>query len=134
MAFITVSVFEKSRQRDGIVCFVGITAQAFCNDQPVEIGTDCKPDRSPAGLSTTGKIRNTGQSHQKPAAHVRCFRTHCSYNRPEFTATQIKIRNIIVLFGIEYTNANHQDQINDHDEKQSYCLSCHNKTLLCLFI
>ena len=134
MAFITVSVFEKSRQRDGIVCFVGITAQAFCNDQPGEIGTDCKPDRSPAGLSTTGKIRNTGQSHQKPAAHVRCFRTHCSYNRPEFTATQIKIRNIIVLLGIEYTNANHQDQINDHDEKQSYCLSCHNKTLLCLFI
>lgn len=38
MAFITVSVFEKSRQRDGIVSFVGITAQAFCNDQPSKKG------------------------------------------------------------------------------------------------
>jgi len=54
MAFITKTVGEEVRNRNGVSGSSGITAQPFGNDQPVKISAYGKSDRSPAGVGNTG--------------------------------------------------------------------------------
>ena len=68
-AFIMKTVFEKLRKRDCIVSNLGILAQGFGNQQPVQISTHGKADGDPAG-GNAGQISGAGQTHQQPAGHI----------------------------------------------------------------
>ena len=125
IAFIPVAVCKKRWDRNGIICFVGIAAQTFCDDEPVQISSDSKSDGSPSCFGTAGQICDTRQTHQKPAAHVRGFGTHSSHDRTKLSSTQIKITGVVVFSGKENTDQDHGTQIDDHDDQHSNCVCIH---------
>ena len=75
----------------------GVSTKAFCYEQPVEIGADGKADCCPACFRNAAEKSQTGHTHQKVSTHVRRFRAHCGYNRPELSAAEIKIFRVLIV-------------------------------------
>ncbi len=77
---------------------MGVAADPFCHDLPVDVSSDGKADSGPSCVRDTGQVRETRESHKKPAAHVRGLRAHSCYERAEFSSAQIEIGGIMVIF------------------------------------
>ncbi len=97
MTLVMVTVGKEIRDGDGVVSYYGIAAETLCYQKPVQIGSDCKSDRGPACVCNTGQICYARETHEKPAAHIRCFRTHCGNDRSELTASEIKVAYVLCL-------------------------------------
>ena len=94
---ITETVREKLRNCIRIICHNRISSEALCYDQPVDICTyreaDCCPDR----FREAGQVSQSGQPHQKPAAHVGSFSAHRGHKGAEMASAQIKISDRLIL-------------------------------------
>ena len=88
--FVTIAIGKEFRNGDGVVC-LRVTAYPLCHDKPVEIGSGCKPDGSPACVCNTGQIGNSRQAHEEPARHIRGFRTHGRDQRAELSSSEVEI-------------------------------------------
>ena len=123
---ISVSQREKVRQSDRIY-FVCVCTDSFCNDQPVYICTDGQTDGCPCRFCDTGNISYTGQTHQQPGGHIRCFCRHRCYDGAHFSAAQIKVAYCFVVFRTINTDRYHAGQINANGDQHNNVSTCHNK-------
>ena len=79
--FIMITVGKEIGNRKGIRCHLRISPDSLRHHQPVYISSNSQADGRPSGICNTGQISDSRQSHQKPAAHIRGFCTHCSNER-----------------------------------------------------
>ena len=112
-AAVTVAVGKKVGNGNGIN-LEGVLVQTLCNNQPVEISAQRKAYYRPCGVSQTAEICKTGDTHQKPAAHVGGFGAHCNHNRAELAAAEVKVLRTVVALGVYCTYGKHAHQINDY--------------------
>lgn len=115
---ITVSAGEKVRDRDGVVCHMGVDTDSLGDDEPVEISTDGKTDGCPRRVCHTCQVSNAGQTHEEPTAHVGGFGTHGCDKGTQFSAAQIEVVYVVVFLGAIDADAQHGNEVNgdgDHD-------------------
>ena len=93
---VVITLREKIRNRNGID-MMGISTNSFGNDEPVDIGPQSQSDGGPGSVSDSRKVSDAGQSHQKPAAHIRGFGAHGGDKGTQLSAAEIKITDIVVL-------------------------------------
>ena len=117
---ITISAGEKVRDSDGVICHMGVNTDSLGNDEPVEIRTDGKTDSCPRRVCHTCQVSNTGQTHQKPAAHVGCFRTHGCDKGAQFSAAQIEVVYVVVFLGAIDADAQHGNEVNGDGNHNTY--------------
>ena len=99
---------------------MGVNTDSLGNDEPVEISTDGKTDSCPRRVCHTCQVSNTGQTHQKPAAHVGCFRTHGCYKGAQFSAAQIEVVYVVVFLGAIDADAQHGNEVNGDGNHNTY--------------
>ncbi|MPM19591.1 hypothetical protein SDC9_66017 [bioreactor metagenome] len=113
MLFVSKAFGKELGNGDGLQP-LRIQPDAPGHDQPVEIGAHRQTDGGPAGVGHAGKVRETGKSHQQPTAHVGCLGAHSRHQRPQLTATQIKIIRGPVLSGTGCADSQHRNQIDEN--------------------
>ena len=116
---VTIAVGKKVRDGDGVSASLGIHPEPLCHQQPVQISTDGETDRRPAYLRTAAQIRQSRQSHQQIAAHVRCLRTHGRDDGTEPPSSQIKVSDTAVLFGVYHADHDHHCHIHQNSDQNT---------------
>ena len=121
LRLIPETIGEKLGDGKGVVCCQRVAAKPFGYDQPVNVGADRKPQSGPDRLRYAGEIGKAGKTHQKPAAHIRCFRAHGSDKGAELPAAQVEITDGFIFSGCQETDGQHTKKVSDHgndDPKQ----------------
>lgn len=117
---ITVSAGEKVRDSDGVVRHMGVDTDPLGNDEPVEISTDGKTDGCPCRVCHTCQVRNAGQTHEEPAAHIGGFGTHGGDKGAQFSAAQIEVVYVVVFLGAIDADAQHGNEVQGNGNHDTY--------------
>ncbi len=114
---IPVTVGKKQGQCGGIAAQMRVAAKPSCHHQPVYISSDCQADGCPGCVRETGHIGDARKAHQKPAAHIRCFRTHGGDEGTQLSSPQIKVFGGTVFPGKDHAHTHHHGQIGNDGKK-----------------
>ena len=70
VSVIVETVAVEAGKRDGVARDLGVAPQALGDEQPVEVGSQRKPDGGPADVCGAGEVRESRQAHEQVAGHV----------------------------------------------------------------
>ena len=120
------TIREEVRDGDGIAGNLGILAQAFRHELPVEVGADGQANRRPDRFVRTAEVRKTRKTHEQIARHIGGFRGKRREPRTEASAAQeVFFGRAIRLLRIDEADDHDHDEIKEHCEQYPKVTSNH---------